>query len=299
MASIGHKSVLLKESIEILDIRKGDTFVDGTIGGGGHSLEVCRRLGSAVTIIGIDLDEEALNKTRERFKDRICDIKLFKGSFKDLEMILEKTDYEKADNILLDLGWSSDQLESSKKGFSFQNDEPLLMTLGAPNEYSVTARDLVNVLTAEELSTILRNYGEEQYASRIAHAIVAERSKKPIETSKELAEIIKEAAPRRSKIHPATKTFQAIRIAVNNELETLTKGLESAYNALAPNGRLAVISFHSLEDRIVKRAFRSHAQSGKASLVNKKPIRPSYEEIKANPRSRSAKLRALTKLTKN
>lgn len=293
-----HKSVLLHESIDILEISTGETFVDGTIGGGGHSIEVCKRHGSAVRIVGIDIDKDAIDRVHQRLDELSCDFSLHCGNFRDIREILQSGHDAKADAILLDLGWSSDQFETLGRGFSFKRDEPLLMTLGDPASYSFTARDLINLLDQKKIETILKNYGEERSARRIAEAIVKARSVEPIETSRQLAEIIERTIPRKGKKHPATKTFQALRIAVNNELETLEEGIRNSFEALNPNGRLAVISFHSLEDRLVKQMFRSYSENDQVSLLTKKPLRPRREEVAINPRSRSARLRAIKKLAK-
>lgn len=293
---MAHQSVLLKETIDGLDIQPGETFLDGTFNDGGHSIEICRALGSSVRIIGIDLDSDALAKARKRFLDEPCRISLHEENFRNLDKVLSEEGIEKVDAILLDLGFSSVQIEESGRGFSFLRDEPLKMTL-SKNEDGLTAREIVNFWEAEHLETIIRHYGEEKNARLIAEEIVKARNESPIETSGELAKIIESSfRGRRGKIHPATKTFQALRITVNDEIEALREGLEKGFERLAPNGRFAVISFHSIEDRIVKRFFREKAKEGKGKVLTKKPITASDEELAKNSRARSAKLRVISKL---
>lgn len=291
-----HKTVLLKESIEGLAIASGDTFVDGTINGGGHSELVAKMFNSQVYIVGIDLDDGAFVRCRPRLEALGANFVLQQGNFKDMREILGRVHIDKVNRILLDLGWSTNQFEHGERGFSFQKDEPLLMTYSSNALH--TAYDIVNRTPEKELADLIYLYGEERYSRRIARTIVEHRARKPIETSKELADIITRALPHRPffmRIHPATKTFQAIRIAVNDELRTLEAALPEAFDLLQKGGRLAVISFHSLEDRIVKRFMRSMHDAQKGVLVVKKPIIPTPEEEKENPRSRSAKLRIIEK----
>jgi len=293
---MAHQSVLLQESIDGLDIVAGDIFLDGTFNDGGHSIGVCRALKQSIRIIGIDLDSDALAKARERFIAEPCRIALHQENFRNLDRVLKDEGIDKVDAILLDLGFSSVQLEESGRGFSFKTDEPLLMTL-AKNSEGLTANEIVNTWEQAPLETIIKHYGEERQARRIAERIIEARKEKPIETTSELAEIISKAVGGRyGKIHPATKTFQALRITVNDEIEALREGLEKGFEHLAPNGRFAVISFHSLEDRIVKRFFRAKAQEGRGQVITKKPIPASAEELERNKRARSAKLRIIKKL---
>lgn len=294
-----HNSVLLKEVIAGLDIDSGDVFVDATLGNGGHSALVAEMFGSAVRIVGIDLDADAIERTKERLKDSQANILFAEDSFRNIDEVLSSLGIDKADKILFDLGFSSNQLEESGRGFSFNRDEPLLMTLSKPSEKEVlTAYEIINYWSEEEIARILKDYGEESYFRKIAQVIVKERARKKIETTKELSELVASNLPksfRGRRINPATKTFQALRIAVNDELNALSQGLEKAFEKLSSGGRIAVISFHSLEDRIVKNFFRDKAKAGEASLINKKPMIPSDEEISLNPRSRSAKLRIIEK----
>lgn len=297
-----HISVLLKESIDLLEIQPGDVFVDGTLGSAGHSLEVCKRFGTQVTIVGIDADSDALARSEVLLKQAVCRFSLHQGNFTEISKFLADANFTQAKRILLDIGVSSNQLEESGRGFSFMKDEPLLMTMkkeSVPED--TTAWDIVNRWDEENIVIILRNYGEERFANRIAKAIVAARAnfgEEGITTTTLLREIIETAVPvsyKRGKIHPATRTFQAIRIAVNDELGSLTKGLHEAFTVLAPGGRLAVISFHSLEDRIVKHTFREFSQADLGLLITKKPIIPTIQEISQNSRARSAKLRVIQK----
>lgn len=295
-----HKPVLLQEIIAGLDLKPGDTFLDCTTNGGGHSEAVCRALDGKVRIIGLDLDQEALSKAEERLRACHTNFSGHVSNFRNLDQVLGQLKLKTVDKILFDLGWSSNQMEASGRGFSFQKDEPLLMTFKQkPEETDLTARDIVNQWAEENLATILFSYGEERFSRRIAKKLVEARKIKPIETTFDLVQIVKTATPfayHRGKIHFATRTFQALRIAVNDEILALKEGLAKGYQALGKGGRMAVIAFHSLEDRIVKNYFRDLAKVGMVALINKKPIIASREEVKDNPRSRSAKLRIIEKL---
>lgn len=294
-----HKSVLLHEAIDGLEIKNGDIFVDGTLGGGGHFEEVAKRFGSAVVMIGIDLDPLAIERTKERVSNFKLKSHFVNQSFRNIDTILDNLKIPNVDKILLDIGLSSNQFEESGRGFSFQRDEPLIMSFKKDlKEEDLTAGEIVNNWDLENISAILRGYGEEQFAWKIAKAIVSRREEKKIETTFELVEIIKLATPKwyhNRKIHPATKTFQALRITVNDEIESLKDGIRKGFERLNLNGRLAVISFHSLEDRTVKQFFKKMEVEGCGRLINKKPITPSREELRENPRSRSSKLRIIEK----
>ena len=294
-----HKSVLLQESIDGLDLQIGDVYLDATAGSGGHLEEVWRRFADRVTLIGLDADSTSLTITKERLDLVGAKVKLLELNFRHIDKALELFEIKNPDKILFDLGWSSDQFEGGGKGFSFQKDEPLLMTFKKEvTDEDTTAYEVVNRWNEENLADVIYGYGEERYARRIAKMIVEKRQEKPISSSAELAEIIKSAVPiiyRFGRIHPATRTFQAIRIAVNDELRALEEGLMKSFEILKEGGRLAVISFHSLEDRIVKNFFRLKKEEGRGKLINKKPIVPSEAEIFKNPRSRSAKLRIIQK----
>lgn len=292
-----HKPVLLKEVVANIRIPAGGVLLDGTLGGGGHSEAIANNAGGKITIVGIDQDSIALKKVENLLGPIAGKLILQKGNFRNLDKVLKDNGIGEVDGIILDLGFSSDQIADSGRGFSFMKDEPLIMTLDdSSTEDVLTARDVVNLWQRENLELIFRNYGEEKRARKIVDAIISGRAKKKIETSGELAKIIEGAIGRRGKIHPATKVFQAIRIAVNDELGALTEVLPKALSVLKKGSRLAIISFHSLEDRIVKRFFREKANQGQVILINKKPIIADEEEIVLNPRARSAKLRIIEKI---
>ncbi len=296
-----HKTVLLHQSIEGLAIQKGDVFLDCTINGGGHSEEVAKLHGKEVKIVGLDMDADALLRAKARLEKQNADFILKQSNFRDLDKALAEAGLEKADRILFDLGLSSNQFEDSGRGFSFQKDEPLLMTFKKnPEEEKgdLTVREIVNTWQEESIADIIYGYGEEQFSRRIAKGIVMAREEKPIETTSELVAIIKASTPafyQKKKTHYATKTFQALRITVNDEILALRDGLEKAYGVLPAGGRMALISFHSIEDRIVKNFFKGKKETYGSMIVTKKPIAPSLDEVKENPRSRSAKLRILQK----
>lgn len=302
---MAHESVLLKEVIDGLSFKEGDIYLDATVGSGGHMEEVWNRMKNRAVLCGIDADEVSVSITKERLELAGARPKLAVLNFRNIEKAPDLLDVANPDKILFDLGWSSDQFDDQSgrvgRGFSFQKDEPLVMTFSrSVGEEDTTAYDVVNRWGEESLADVIYGYGEERYARRIAKAIVEKRKEKPIESSKELAEIVKNAVPifyRFGRIHPATRTFQAIRIAVNDELKALAEGLDKSFEILKNGGRMAVISFHSLEDRIVKNFFKQKSAEGKAELINKKPIVPSEEEVNRNPRSRSAKLRIVQKIS--
>lgn len=271
-------------------------YLDGTLGGAGHAAAIADTLQGKVNIIGLDRDMTAVERAKVALQGKAEKVILECADYRDLDKVLDRQGISGVEMILLDLGISSDELDSSGRGFSFLREEPLLMTMGDPASYPFTAKDIVNGWKEEDIANAIFGYGEERFARRIARAIVIYRDKKQIETSDELGEIVKSAVPafyRRGKIHPATKTFQALRITVNDELGALRQGLQKGYERLNPGGRMAVISFHSLEDRIVKDFFKTKVKEG--AIISKKPIRPSAEEIAVNPRSRSAKLRIIEK----
>jgi len=277
-----HIPVLLNEVIAVLKPQPGEFFIDGTFGSGGHAQEIIEKIGPSGKFLGIDWDKKQLEKLMT------CDV--INGNFAELPEILEERNLSKANGLLLDLGFCSEQLESGR-GFGFMGpEEPLLMTY---NQEVIPVKDWLKKLSEKELTKIIREFGEERYADRISRAI--KQSRRPIETNKKLAEIIQQAVPRNyehGRIQPATRTFLALRIFANQELLNLEKVLYSLEKILKVGGRVAIISFNSLEDRLVKNYFREKAKEGKLEILTKKPIRPSLEEIKNNPRSRSAKLRA-------
>lgn len=299
MSEYGHTSVLLQESIDGLDLHPGEIYVDGTLGSAGHSEEVARRFGSTVRIIGLDMDHDAILRATKRLSKLDANVEFVQVNFRNLDQVLTQLEIPKVNKILLDLGLSSNQFEESGRGFTFKNDEPLTMTFKKnPGEEDITATTIVNEWGEDTLQTILRGFGEEQFAYRITKAIVKAREVKPIKTTHELVQIIMEATPawyHHRKTHPATKTFQALRIAVNEELTALQEGLKKGFEKLSSGGRIAVISFHSLEDRIVKNFFKERYKEGVGELLTKKPIIPSEEELSVNRRARSAKLRILVK----
>lgn len=295
-----HDSVLMKEVLEALEVQPSDTVVDATLGGAGHFAVILTALGEGGVIIGIDADASAVERARtvyaldRRFERPVAH--LINDNFRNLARILERLGIGHVDKILFDLGWSGYQI-ATPRGFSFQADEPLLMTYGEGGE---TAADIVNSSTEEDLSDIIFTYGEERFARGIARAIVAARAKERILTTDALVAAIKAGTPHwyhERKIHPATKTFQALRIAANDEIGSLREGLTAALSALAPSGRLAIISFHSIEDRIVKNILRDAVQEGLGMMTPKKPIAPSRTEVLRNRRARSAKLRVFERGT--
>lgn len=294
-----HTSVLLNETIDGLDLKRGSIVLDGTFGGGGHSIETCKRY-KDVKIIALDQDKSAWNKAKGKFKDVDCDITFVNKNFRDLDNALVEVGVEEVDGVIFDLGLSSDQLENAGRGFSFKKDEPLLMTMKEDiDESDLTAKDIVNDWDEKNIADIIYGYGEEKFSRRIARAIVEVREKKEIKTTFDLVQILESCLPavyKRGKLHFATRTFQALRIAVNDELNTLTLGLQKAFDALKTGGRMSVISFHSLEDRIVKNFYKTKKENSEAILINKKPIVASSEELKLNPRARSAKLRIIEKI---
>lgn len=292
-----HVSVLLQETVQGLLPKAGGVYVDGTLGSGGHTALIAQYAPGS-TIIGIDADPDAIARAEVRLKG--CGAKLIthNGYNDSIDTVLRTHGIEAVDGVLLDLGMSSDQLETSGRGFSFMKDEPLLMTMHAGNEHGFTATTMVNTFTEEQLATIIYGYGEEQFSRRIAKAIVTARAREPITTTTQLREIIVAAVPswyRNRKTHPATKTFQALRISVNDEIERLEQTLVKSFACLRSGGRLSIISFHSIEDRVVKHFMRTLAKRGIATLITKKPITPSEDELRSNPRARSAKLRIIEK----
>jgi len=295
-----HKSVLLNESIEALALESGETVVDCTLGAGGHTEEICRRFGGDVKIIALDLDQDALDRSKHRLTDMGCDVSFKISNFRKIDSVLKEMDILEVDAFLLDLGFSSDQIENSGRGFSFQKDEPLIMTLKRDiTDGDITADMIINSWSEETIANILYGYGNEGFSRRIAREIVETREKNPIKTTTDLVNTIEKAVPsfyKRGRIHPATKTFQALRIAVNDELGALEEFLEVGFKHLRSGGRMAVISFHSLEDRIVKNFFKKKKEEKEGLVLTKKPVIPKDDEIKENPRSRSAKLRIIQKI---
>jgi len=295
-----HISVLLNESIDGLDIKSGDIIIDGTLGGGGHTLEMIKRFGSKIKIICLDLDSDAITRAKKLIDETDSNVVFKNIGFQDMDKVLDDLGIKKVDKILLDLGLSSFQLEEGDRGFSFSKNEPLLMTMKRnPSIDDVTAYGIVNTWNEETIADIIFGFGEERHSRKIAKAIVEARLEKEIKTTFDLVEIIQKAVGKfykGKKINPSTRTFQALRIATNSELSNLEKVIEKGFNYLSTEGRMAIITFHSLEDRIVKKAFVDLKEKEQAIIITKKPIIPSDEEIKFNPRSRSSKLRLIKKI---
>ena len=302
-----HKSVLLQETIDSLNIKADGIYVDGTLGGGGHASEVCRRLGDGGKLIGIDQDGDAVAAAGERLKEFGDRAVIVRSNYENIDGVLKELGIEKADGIYLDLGVSSYQLDTADRGFTYREDVPLDMTMVQRNPR--TAADIVNTYSESELYRMIRDYGEDRFAKNIAKHIVKAREEKPIETTGELTEIIKAAIPAKIRAtggHPAKQTFQAIRIELNRELEVLNQSIDKMIDLLNPGGRLSIITFHSLEDRIVKTRFRINenpctcppdfpvcvcGKKSRGRVITRKPIIPSAEEIEENSRAKSAKLR--------
>ncbi len=293
-----HQSVLLSETIDALSLTSSDVVVDATLGGAGHFKTILPHLSSRGVIIGIDADKQAVERARKESVHTHARVELVEDNFRNLDSILDNLGISEITKAVFDLGWSGYQLEAGR-GLSFQKDEPLSMRYD-DNKDGLTASDIVNTLPEVDIANIIFAYGEERFAKSIARAIVSTRESEPIQTTCQLVSVIKKATPawyHHRKLHPATKTFQALRIAVNDEFDALREGLKSALFRLAPGGRIAVISFHSLEDRIVKQVFRQAVHEGTLSFVNKHPITASAVEILQNPRARSAKLRVCEKVS--
>src|SRR3989344_6108952 len=290
-----HKPVLLNEVVSSLRVSPGEIFLDCTIGNGGHTIAVAEAAGGPIVAIGIDENEDALARAQSALARAGISAKLWNGNFRNLDKALAENGADSANAILFDLGVSTEELLERGRGFSFAKGEPLLMTFRKDaSDGCITAREVVNRWSEENLATIIAGFGDERYAKRIARAIATARERAPIETSRALADIVASVVPRKGKTHPATKTFQAIRMAGNDELPALSEGLQKALAALRAGGRIAVLSFHSGEDRIVKRFFKEAEKNG-IGTTSKKPVVPSSEEVLENPRSRSAKLRIFVK----
>lgn len=293
-----HVPVMATEVREFLQLKSGDIVLDATLGIGGHATRIAQAIGPSGKLIGIDRDGDSLSHAQERFKNIPVTAYLRQDDFRNLDQVLASLHIPKVNAILFDLGISSYQLNNPQRGFSLKLDGPLDMRMD--KESYISAYDLVNSLSERELSSILKNFGEERWHNRIAHFLVTERARHPIESTKELTDTVLKAIPFRyqhQKIHPATRTFQAIRIAVNRELEALDIALEKAIFALEKTGRLCVIAFHSLEDRIVKKKFRGYTKEHQIKIITKKPLRPTENEVHNNPRCRSARLRVAERIS--
>lgn len=296
--SEGHRPVLLQESLDTLDIQESDVVLDGTLGGAGHAAAFAARLGAKGTLIGIDADADAIKRAEDRLKHSAAAIILVEGNFRNVESYFGKHMIPHCDKAFFDLGWSSYQLGVGR-GFSFLKDEPLIMTFSRDvGDTTLTAERIVNDWEESSIADILFGWGEEKFSRQIARAIVKARKESRITTTRELADIVKASVPgfyRNGRIHPATKTFQALRIAVNDEMGALKDGLNAAWKLLNSGGRLAVLSFHSVEDREVKHIMREWEDREEGERILKKPISATREEIHDNPRARSAKLRCMVK----
>lgn len=308
-----HKSVLLYETIDSLNVKPDGIYVDGTLGGGGHALEVCKRLGTYGRLIGIDQDGDAILAATERLKAYEDKVTVVRSNYENIQTVLKDLEIERVDGIYLDLGVSSFQLDIPERGFTYREDDaPLDMRMDQRNEQ--TAADIINTYSEFDLYRIIRDYGEDKFAKNIAKHIVRDRQVKPIETTGELTEIIKHAIPAKIRAvggHPSKRTFQAIRIELNKELEVLNKSLDAMIDLLNPGGRLSIITFHSLEDRMVKTRFKTNedpctcppdfpvcvcGKKSKGKVITRKPIIPSEEEIEENKRSKSSKLRVFERI---
>lgn len=307
-----HKSVLLEETIDELKIKPDGIYVDGTLGGGGHSYEICKRLGTGGRLIGIDQDADAIRAAGKRLEEFSDKVTIVRSNYSNMKQVLADLEVNRVDGILLDLGVSSFQLDTPERGFTYRSEEaPLDMRMD--DRQTLTARDIVNEYSEMELFRIIRDYGEDRFAKNIAKHIVAARQEKPIETTGELNRIISGAIPMKVQVtggHPSKRTYQAIRIELNHELEVLQDNLDDMIDLLAPEGRMCIITFHSLEDRIVKSNFKKNEnpctcprsfpvcvcnKKSKGMVVTRKPILPSQEELEYNSRSKSAKLRVFEK----
>lgn len=291
-----HTPVLLQEVVAGLSARKDEVILDATVGGGGHSEALCKAIGNG-TFVCLDADEDAILRSKARLQGCGCDFLFYQTNYRHLDTAFSKLGISGVNRALFDLGLSSFQLEESGRGFSFMRDEPLEMTFQkSPKEGDLTAKTIVNEWSEDTIATLLESYGEEKQARRIARSIVEAREHSRISTSFQLASLVESVVKRKGKIHPATKTFQALRIAVNDEFQGLRDGLSKVWEKLLPGGRIAVISFHSIEDRTVKDFFRELGKSEVGKVITKKPIVPGEAEVARNPRSRSAKLRIIEKV---
>jgi 16S rRNA (cytosine1402-N4)-methyltransferase len=289
---VEHIPVMLREVTEMLDPRQDGIYVDATVGLGGHAEGILRHAGGC-TLIGLDRDDKAIEIAGERLKE-YSNVYLVRDSFSNMRAVVNRLGYSRVNGILLDAGVSALHLKSEGRGFSFLKDEPLDMRMD--REQDLTAEKVVNEYPQHDLADVIWKYGEERFSKKIARAIVYARNKRPIRSCKELAEIIEKAIGRKGRIHPATRTFQAIRIEVNKELEELASAIQSGAEILDARGRFCILAYHSLEDRIVKNAFRKLAKEGLFNIITKKPLVPSQQEQKLNPSSRSAKLRVVERI---
>jgi 16S rRNA (cytosine1402-N4)-methyltransferase len=293
-----HIPVLEKEAVDALNLKPSSVVVDATLGSSGHAKHILSLLSEQGVFVGIDADRDAVTNAKKILKAEKCTVHLRDGNYRDIDSLVTSLGITGVDGILADLGWRMEQFGGNGKGFSFNTDEELIMTFGDPKNYPFTARDIVNEWREEDIKNVLKGYGEERFSGRIARTIAERRVKEPIRTTFDLVKILASAVPakyRNGRIHPATRTFQALRIAVNDELETLKTFITKSAGLLTVGGRLVIISFHSLEDRIVKHSFRDMAREGTGVVITKKPITALRAETVHNTRSRSAKLRIFEK----
>ena len=297
MDQSAHISVMPIEVMHWLNVKPGAVIVDGTLGLAGHSILIAQAVGSQGHLIGIDKDSFSLTEAKKRLASCSSRVDLLQGPFGDVKRFLAEVKVSQVDGVLLDLGISSFQLDDDKRGFSFMKEGPLDMRMDQTT--GPTAADLVNTLSEEELVKIIEEYGEDRLARRIAKGIVWRRAQEKILTTGQLAQVVLRSLPasyQRGRIHPATRTFQALRIAVNKELAPLTQAVKDCFDVLSPHGRMVVISFHSLEDRIIKHTFKALAEEGRGQILTKRPLEPTEEECQVNVRSRSAKLRVIERI---
>lgn len=288
-----HQPVLLKEVVEELNLASGKFIIDGTVDGGGHAGEIVQHLKPGGTLLGVDWDKEMVESLQSKLKTTGVKTKFIHGNYRDLPRILKEEKMGLADGLLLDLGFSSEQLDDSGRGFSFLKDEPLLMTY---DDEQVPAWQVIHRMSESKLADIIHQFGGERFSKKIAQAIKLADRKSPIKTSLRLAEVVREAVPRnyeKGRINPATRTFQALRIYINKELDNLSSILDKLPEIIAPSGRVSIISFHSLEDEIVRESFQKLVEQDRVKLIHKKPTIATAKEIARNPRSRSAKLRTI------
>lgn len=289
---IAHVPVMLEEVLRMLNVKKSGVYIDGTVGLGGHAEGILKSINGGCTLIGIDKDEEALKIAEKKLQG--FDVHLVRDRFSNMDAVIRGLGYERVDGILLDLGVSALQLKSEGRGFSFLKDE--LLDMRMDERQTLTALKIINDYSEKDLAHVIWQYGEERFSRKIARALVNSRKQKQIRTCTELSQIIEKTIGRRGRIHPATKTFQALRIEVNKELAELSAAVNTGINILKAGGRFCILSYHSLEDRIIKHSFKELAQKGMVSIITKKPLVPKKEEQRLNPSSRSAKLRAVEKL---
>lgn len=295
VSQMQHEAVLLKEVESLIPNKQNIIVFDGTLGAAGHAKAICNKLDETSRYIATDVDSEAIEHAKQQLQDVCCEVTLKHDSFANIDLIIKELDLKAIDVAFFDLGWRLDQIKDAQRGFSFMNDGPLDMRLGEKVATSLTAADLVNTLGEEELAAIIYHYGDERFSRKIAKKVIETRKENPITTTKQLADLVASVVFTKGKTHPATKTFQALRIAVNDEYGAIEKGIPDAFELLNQEGLLMVITFHSGEDRIIKRMFQKWNKEGKGEILFKKGITASEEELGKNPRARSARMRVIQK----